>query len=334
MPADTLCLIFEEDFRFWPERMDPDRADDYKWRVKDMAKRRRGDGAWRQPRGSVAQEPTPKWGARPPTVPWTSGAYRPDEAAKGRAKGKKLVGQYHFTPIRGSTDRKDPNDGLSREVADMLRMCTLAHRNGMGNIVWLGWNGRNDSPTWLSNGSTAIAVSKKGGEVIKEAFDAGKVPRGHIDLKLAEWLRRGEEAYRARACWIYPAVGSYYEHESECDPKQFGYGKTRAAGWALKSASQGTRISDDFDKGMRSKWLIQWSGGDRAKRLWYPFPKDSVLHSKAYEWKSYREEEPTASSSKGKGKEKDEFSQRLGWVGLAGREERVAGIALRWTERG
>ena len=52
------------------------------------------------------------------------------------------------------------------------------------------------------------------------------------------------------------------------------------------------------------------------------FPADHQLHSKAYEWMSYCEEEPTASSSKGKGTKKDKFSQRLGWVGLAGREER------------
>ena len=195
-----------------------------------MAKRRRGDGTWRQPRGSVAQEPKPKWGARPPTVPWTSGAYRPDEAAKGRAKGKKLVGQYHFTPIRGSTDRKDPNDGLSREVADMLRMCTLAHRREKGNIVWLGWNGRSDGPSWLSNGSTAIAVSREGAQTIKEAFDAGKMPREHIDIMLRNWLGTEGEAYRSRACYIYPAVGSYYEHPSECDPKNFGEGKRNQRG--------------------------------------------------------------------------------------------------------
>ena len=93
MPADLLCLIFEEDVRFWPAGLDPDRADDYKWRVKDAAKRRRGNGAWWQPRGSVAQEPTPKWAPRPGAYrPEDVGAYRPDEGAKGRAKGKRLWG--------------------------------------------------------------------------------------------------------------------------------------------------------------------------------------------------------------------------------------------------
>ena len=138
MPADLLCLVFEEDFRLWPEGMDPDRADDCFTRMKDMAKRRRGNGTWLQPRGSVAQEPTPKWAPRPGAYrPEQFGAHRPDAGAKGRAKGKKIVSQHWFTPNRGSTLGGDLNDGLKREVADMLRMCTLAHRNGMGNIVWV-----------------------------------------------------------------------------------------------------------------------------------------------------------------------------------------------------
>ena len=38
-------------------------------------------------------------------------------------------------------------------------------------------------------------------------------------------------------------------------------------------------------------------------------------------------------NQKGKERRKTSFFQSLGWAGLAGREERVIGIALRWTER-
>ena len=36
MPKDTLFLVFEEDFRFWPVGEDPDRADDFKARLEEV----------------------------------------------------------------------------------------------------------------------------------------------------------------------------------------------------------------------------------------------------------------------------------------------------------
>ena len=137
------------------------------------------------------------------------------------------------------------------------------------------------------------------------------VERGHIDIMLRDWLRRDGVADEAQACYVYPAVGSYFEHASDCDPANFGSeGQTRPAGWDKKSCSIGTRVEDD-DKGQRSKYLIKWKGNAKQKRDrdWIPFPKDELLHSKEYEWKSYRDL-PTASSSKGTGKKKEEMTAR------------------------
>ena len=67
-------------------------------------------------------------------------------------------------------------------------------------------------------------------------------------------------------------------------------------------------------QGPRNKWLLQWSpeSGSKRDRLWQQLPSDAVLHTKDYRWKSYREEEPTASSkSAGKGKqEKEKLTDR------------------------
>ena len=86
MPADLLCLIFEDDFRFWPEGDDLDDADDYKIRAQDIAKRQRRSVG----RNRIG------WGPKgEPTAPSTeekggsssAGAYRPD--AKGREEGNR-----------------------------------------------------------------------------------------------------------------------------------------------------------------------------------------------------------------------------------------------------
>ena len=91
-------------------------------------------------------------------------------------------------------------------------------------------------------------------------MEEGKVGRGHIDLVLLDWLRRDGVAEAAKACYVYPSLGGYFEHQSDCDPKNFGDGKTRPAGWETRSNTKGTRVEDDDDKGCRGKFLITWKG--------------------------------------------------------------------------
>ncbi len=87
----------------------------------------------------------------------------------------------------------------------------------------------------------------------------------------------------------------------------------RPAGWTLKCVSKGTRTIHD-EKGQRGKWIIQWNPkeGSKRERIWQPLTPDTELHTADFRWKSYREEEPTASSKfAGKGKqEKEKLSDR------------------------
>ena len=49
-------------------------------------------------------------------------------------------------------------------------------------------------------------VTKSGALEIALAMDAGKVIAGDIDLVLLWWLRKGGEAQRVKASYLYPSV--------------------------------------------------------------------------------------------------------------------------------
>ena len=75
MPKDTLFLVFEEDFRFWPVGEDPDRADDFKARLEEVLKKGSGSASLRtdlprslsEERQSRSQESLPPLRLEPTT---------------------------------------------------------------------------------------------------------------------------------------------------------------------------------------------------------------------------------------------------------------------------
>ena len=261
MPEDTLWLILEEDFRFWPQGEDTDGSDDYKVRMKEVMKRRkrsRSRNKIPKGRGSVAHELPAETAASSSH----DGAYRPSDV-NGKGKTNNVVTQHHYTPVRGRTDQDVPNDGMSSNVADIIRMATMCHRQKMGDLIWYGWASQTALPSWLSHGSTAIGLTKKGAREISAAMDEGRVERGHIDLVLLSWLQTPGEAAAAQACYIYPSVGAFFEHPSGCDPHNFGEAQGgRPAGWGTKSASKGTRVKHDDDKGHMGEICFAVEGGD------------------------------------------------------------------------
>ena len=288
-PMDTLFLVFEEDYRFWPEGTDPDKADDYKTRLSDQVAKKKRSVSPNKIKRKMETQPSDSSGAYRPEH--ESGAYRPE--GKGKEKGKRLATEFHETLPRGRTDAST-DQGYSQNVADLIRMCTMCHRVGKGDIIWFGWNAaKTDKPSWVYNGSHGLAITKKGAQSIANAMVHRKVERGHIDLRLLDWLRAEGEATAAKACYLYPAVGSYYAHPSGCDPKNFGEDQGgRPSGWELKKAAQGTRVASDENK--RQKWMIQWLGAPiKTARSWEAFEDDNTLHSEQFLWKSFKGE-PTA----------------------------------------
>ena len=290
LPDDTLFWVIEEDFRFWPPGEDPDGADDYESAKFCLV----------VDRTSVPKSGPPSRQGSKGQGKEQSGAYRPE----------RICTEYHEALTRGSSREDDPNHGFSQDVCDVMRIATMSHRVGWGDLIWLSWVPNKKKPTRIGHGSQCLLLTKLGFHAIRSAIDRKVLKRGHIDLVLQAWLRAPHEAERARACYVYPPIGSYTEHASECDPKQFGGDNTRPSGFfSGENPCHGTRVATDPKA--RKKYLYQWRGPDWGARVCTAFPTDEeFLHSEEFVWKSC--EEPTAfdgglpsSAGKGKGKRKD-----------------------------
>ena len=102
----------------------------------------------------------------------------------------------------------------------ILRMCTLAHRHGLGKVVWLSYNcgtlgnPKMARPTLISSASTLVALSVNGARAL-HALIVSATPL-HIDL----WFARQLEQYtETLGCsYVNPPIGSYGEHLSGCEP--------------------------------------------------------------------------------------------------------------------
>ena len=293
LPLDTLFMVFEEDFRFFPEGKDPDSADDYGERlvkvVVDI-----GFAALQGSESPPPQSPSPSEGK-----------------SSGKGGKPKPESRFHTTASRGSSDLKDEvNEGFSSNLADLVRWATVAHRHQVGNLVWVGWCPAS-KPSQLGKGSHLIMLSKEGFVKLSEAFARDEIERGHIDLVLKAWLRKDDTAQRVGACYVYPQMGGYHAHASGCDPKNFGEDKGgRPSAWAFENPASGTRQATDPKQ--RGKFLIQWRGPLSGNRVWLNCPTDKELVEAKWKWKSFRE--PTASDPSGstqaiKQEEKDKDPQ-------------------------
>ena len=269
LPEDTLFWIIEEDFRFWPPGQDPDNADNY------------DEEMWYLFHNVDAQ------GGAESSLPPSQ-----DTTSKEGKKEERATTEYHTALPKGHSDESDDQD-FSQDVIDIMRIATMCHRVGMGEIIWVSWVPKKDKPSRLGHGSTCLLLTKMGMAAVSDAKDRGVLTRGDIDVVLNHWLLKYEEACKAKACYLYPPIGSYTEHASECDPKQFGGDKTRPSGFdSGENPCHGTRLAGD-PKG-RAKFLLQWKGG-WAERIWTPFLDERVLHSERMLWKSM--EDPNAQYS-------------------------------------
>ena len=304
LPDDTLFMVFEEDYRFFPENEDSDKADDYAARMVKVVLER----GWESLQGSESQPPQTQSSSSsqgklhgseslPPQSEPPFNVFGPASSSKGKSKGKgnskpKPESRFHATASRGSSNLEDEeNEGFSSNLADLVRWATVAHRQGMGNLVWVGWCPAKDKRSRLSNGSHCVMVSKTGLSHMTKAFFEGKIRRGHIDLVLKEWLSTGSTAARVGACYVFPTMGGFTAHASGCDPFNFGEEKGgRPSNWKKDNPALGTRTATDPSQ--RGKWLIQWAE-KTTDRVWKGCPDDKDLVQAKWKWRSIRE--PTAS---------------------------------------
>ena len=232
----------------------------------------------------------------------------PDTTSKEEKKAERTTTEYHQALPKGHTDESD-DENFCQDVIDIMRIATMCRRYGMGEIIWVSWVPKKDKPSRLGHGSTCLLLTKSGMAAITDAKDRGVLKRGHIDVVLNHWLLKHEEACKAKACYLYPPIGSYTEHASECDPKQFGGDKTRPSGFdSGENPCHGTRLAGDPSG--RPKFVVQWNG-EWADRIWIPFLDENVLHSEQLLWRSM--EDPNAKST---------LQQWKDWPGNPGKTNR------------
>ena len=85
---------------------------------------------------------------------------------------------------------------------------------------------------------------------------------------------------------MYPPMGNYWQHISDCDPKLFGEGTVgRPGDWQKPFCCPGSRFEQDAQR--REKWLCQFG---KKKPTWkFALPPTAVLHHPENMWRSYQE---------------------------------------------
>ena len=153
--------------------------------------------------------------------------------------------------------RSCPPSEPSPELRDLVRVCTAAHRIGRGNFVWLAWEGANTSRSMPSHGTTLVAFTRSFAAAFLEHLNQTKEVH-HLDLMLLEWLKTGHNQVQHRACFLYPACGSYLKHVSGCEA---GLG-VRESSWASTWIGEGFRCAE---RGRRYLGAWQKKGGAEWK---------------------------------------------------------------------
>ena len=143
----------------------------------------------------------------------------------------------------------------SPELRDLVRVCTQAQRVGRGNLVWLAWEANNERRTMPSHGSTLIALTAAFAASFLEHLQ--EVAPDHLDLVLLRWLRKDDAFVRERACFLYPACGSYVPHVSGCE-KNLGM---RQSSWGRSWIGEGCRCT-----GRSTRYLASWV--DKGPAQW------------------------------------------------------------------
>ena len=63
--------------------------------------------------------------------------------AAGTDVWKKLIGGL-YTPAHKPSAAEVEATGVSEYMEDLVQLCKAAHRAGVGNLVWLSWDGFNE----------------------------------------------------------------------------------------------------------------------------------------------------------------------------------------------
>ena len=163
---------------------------------------------------------------------------------------------------------------------DMVKIVTMAARKGHGDLVWLGFNGKKASSAkakmMVGFGSQLVAITKPAARNLLKFWEHRRP--GHVDVELLAFCN-DKKTSDDRCSFLWPPMGSYREHDSECCPAE-GF---RTSHWDFNVACQGTRPEHDSKKREKSLMGFVTSGQPR----WLHWFGDEKYDAETATWQTF-----------------------------------------------
>lgn len=196
LPGDTLCVVFESDFRLSQEHAEACRAYE------------QGSDGWTWVRGAGGSSAS------------TQPAAAPAEAqAASLQRGRGTPRAKPWKTRKAPADRKEVDS--TPFLLDLVSMCNQAQkRHGRGDLVWISYlSASKKGKSQPSRASTCIAISKAGAMHLLNWMNSNSHP-DHFDVMLADALagrKPGLEELAEHASFVSPSRGGFQEHLSGCE---------------------------------------------------------------------------------------------------------------------
>ena len=116
--------------------------------------------------------------------------------------------------LRRTLKPKTDNVVFPQSLKDVVRIITFAHRLGVGDFVWLSWDGRMQTRrTHPSHAATAFAVTQLGARHMLNMMQQ-EVPPSHIDVLFRDRLIQNYWNGHLRCSYVCKPLGGYIGHRS------------------------------------------------------------------------------------------------------------------------
>ena len=255
-PEDTLFLFFESDFRFY----ECDCLDVPTWLPLAMSASSR-----RSPSPADPEEEEPE------LAPGCRG-----EAAPPRRSFAGPVGRYAGAE-RGARPQTRANYHVSTEIRDLIEIATVAHRSGVGELVWCSWScacaGKHPKAhTDIPSGMHAVMFTQASARFLLTLMTTQNKP-DHMGKWMLRILKNPVCSLAASYC--VPPIGGLAKRSSHmCRARS----AVRPAPWREPWVHEGTRTSPSAS--YKNRWLnrfcetgVQWHTelsipGHRKELFW------------------------------------------------------------------
>ena len=159
-----------------------------------------------------------------------------------------------YAPVIQTSAAEVADTGVSEYLQDLVKMVTAAHRQGVGDLVWLSYEAKNKKGERckVCHGSLLIAVSQYGARKLADIVPNANVfgRDFNFDKLLVRYLKKHGNEFKAS--YVYPCVGHYQAHSGQV----FDEAGVENPGWRNGWVGEGTRRSHTPNG--RTRWLLGW----------------------------------------------------------------------------